>query len=199
MERFFIKTENESIGPFENFAAAYNAAGAVCLTKIEELNLQENNSVLDISENILISEDRYHHITAFEPDTGTAYHRIVKIADNDKPCPVVVSYNVIGTKSYWYVVDLTFYAGSIREEDTDRKIVVFEINGQHSENDFRALFAQANKRLQDNEGNSDFPTYEDGLNIDTLIEGFCILANAQVIETNNAHFIDGIYSVEQWQ
>lgn len=111
--------------------------------------------------------------------------------------------------AYNYLVDLTFFAGSDQPEDVDHKLYVITSNHFISRDKMAELFATANKNLSpymddmEEVQNSFLTSYDNGLNIDTLMEGFNYLA-----KTISRNLFDGCgeienindyYVIEQWQ
>jgi hypothetical protein len=127
-----------------------------------------------------------------------------------------------------YIVDFKFYAGSDDPEDIDRKNVLVSVDDSRTgrwkapddislrrhpaEKLVRALSRLANKWLdpyQDTDVLEKSPiefTYNEGLNLDTLVEGMNIIGEKKGIKVEilDKRFfkpiaIDGMFSVEQWQ
>jgi len=104
-----------------------------------------------------------------------------------------------------YLLNVTFYAGSNDIEDTDRDLFLLCIDKEISEKEMTEIFRTVNKLLDyfDDE-EKDFPiSYEQGLNINTLMEGIGIYTKGEVKEvySNFGHLqeIDNYYVIEQWQ
>ena len=106
-----------------------------------------------------------------------------------------------------YLLYVTFCAGSCKEEDTDTRLYVLSIEKEMDKVDILEMFEEVNALLDpyDRENNN-FPiSYEQGLNIDTLMEGVEIYAKGKVreIEEDNGNntigYIDNFYEIEQWQ
>lgn len=106
-----------------------------------------------------------------------------------------------------YLLYVTFHAGSCDEEDTDTGLYVLSSEKEMDKVDILIMFKEVNKLLDpyDHE-NTDFPiSYEDGLNIDTLMEGIGIYTEGNIrkikkdSENNAIGYIDSFYEIEQWQ
>lgn len=107
--------------------------------------------------------------------------------------------------TYNYLVNLTFFAGSNEPEDVDNKIVIVSSKRQITEEEMGKKFNEANNLLNPYEDNR-FPfSYNDGLNIDTLLEGFVQHTRLKVTypepDSNEMTFptLHGHYVIEQWQ
>ena len=102
-----------------------------------------------------------------------------------------------------YLLDVTFYAGSDSKEDVDNKLYLLETKLVLNKARIEKIFKEVNRLLDPYEEN-DFPiSYEDGLNIDTLMKGVEKRTNGIVICLNddfhNPGFINHFFKVEQWQ
>lgn len=108
---------------------------------------------------------------------------------------------------YYYVVALTFFAGSNDEEDTDRRIYVLKSPKPYTKSELSELISKANEKCQDDEADGDSTHYsyeQNGVNIDTLMNEVVLLSNANMVEFDENSFfngltINGIYQIEQWQ
>ena len=113
-----------------------------------------------------------------------------------------------------FVVNFTFYAGSNDTEDTDKKSVIFTINSNEPVNlnnaitKFENLSKTANAMLdpfnyEDDNKNIIGFTYEEGININTLIKAMNILGkkdNMSITDAQNfSGMIMGVFDAEQWQ
>jgi hypothetical protein len=76
---------------------------------------------------------------------------------------------------YTYLLNVIFCAGSDDPEDVDRGIYLLTVEKNISEEEMTEIFKKVNSLLDefnDDDEAADFPvSYEDGLNIDTLMEG----------------------------
>lgn len=75
-----------------------------------------------------------------------------------------------------YIINLTFFAGSNDAEDTDRGIYILESSKELEKEQISAIFREANKRCnnglyEERDDDFNFPSYEEGINIDTLVRG----------------------------
>lgn len=110
-----------------------------------------------------------------------------------------------GTKpTYNYLVNLTFCAGSNEPQDVDNKLIIISSKKQITVDEIVTKFNETNKLLDPFNEDNDFPfTYDDGLNIDTLLKGFIqhtglkvtVLEHKTPIEIT----IHGYFVIEQWQ
>lgn len=106
-----------------------------------------------------------------------------------------------------YLLNVTFYAGSNDAEDTDRNLFILCVDKDISEQEMIETFRKVNWLLdtfnQEN-GEAEFPiSYEQGLNINTLMEGIGIYTNGKVTAVygncGNIESVDNYYVIEQWQ
>lgn len=110
-----------------------------------------------------------------------------------------------------YLLNVTFYAGSNDIEDTDKGLYLLNIHDSKatiiSEATMLSIFKEVNRLCNiysDDEEVSNFPvSYEDGLNITTLMKGIAAYTNGLITELTNA-YIDNpehlpYYYIEQWQ
>ena len=105
---------------------------------------------------------------------------------------------------YLYLLNVTFYAGSDEPEDTDKALFLLSVDEEISEIEMENIFKEVNELLDTYNENSNFPiSYEQGLNIDTLIEGVEIYTKGNCLAFySNYGVLDGInnyYEIEQWQ
>lgn len=114
---------------------------------------------------------------------------------------------------YNYIINLTFYAGSNDPEDTDNELVLFSSDKPYTKNEMVEIIRKANRLLnwfeddddeEDNEDNEQLSlSYNDGLNINTLIEGVRELTGAEIVNitdmTGQNVTIADAYVIEQWQ
>ena len=110
-----------------------------------------------------------------------------------------------------YLLNVTFYAGSDDPEDTDRDMFLLSVDKEYSEKEMKKTFKNANKMLRwsdyddDDDESEEFPiSYEEeGININTLMEGVRILTKGKVEEVysncGKIENIDNCYVIEQWQ
>lgn len=71
-------------------------------------------------------------------------------------------------------------------------------------NDVQNIFVETNFLIVNDEERPDFPlSYEDGININTLMNGVAIHTGFEVIKVENNHRdignISNVYVIEQWQ
>lgn len=102
-----------------------------------------------------------------------------------------------------YLLNVTFRAGSDDAADTDRGLYMLCTDREITENKMKSIFKAVNALL-DVYAESDFPlSYNDGLNIFTLMDGIEIYTQGRVlaIDSNCGAFekIDNYYVIEQWQ
>ena len=103
-----------------------------------------------------------------------------------------------------YLLYVTFYAGSDDPEDTDRDLFLMTGDREITEDDMKYIFKEVNSLLDTFNENTDFPiSYEQGLNINTLMEGVGIYTKGKVKEIysncGEIEKIDNCYVIEQWQ
>ena len=104
-----------------------------------------------------------------------------------------------------YLLYVTFYAGSDDAEDIDRDLFLLSVDKEITESEMKNIFKKVNSLLDyfDDE-EKDFPiSYEQGLNINTLMEGVGIYTKGKVTEVysncGDVEKIDNCYVIEQWQ
>ena len=101
-----------------------------------------------------------------------------------------------------YIINLTFFAGSDDPVDTDRNIYVLESSKELSQSEIYSIFREANENcnrsLYEDERDIEFPSYEEGNNIDTLVKGVSVLIEdyAKIYPFNE---IAAVIDIEQWQ
>lgn len=107
---------------------------------------------------------------------------------------------------YTYLLNVTFCAGSNDPEDVDRGICLLTVNRSISEEEMTEIFKKVNSLLDtfnEDDETIDFPvSYEDGLNIDTLMEGIETYTKGSVkpvIKNCGELTVDNYYVIEQWQ
>ena len=103
---------------------------------------------------------------------------------------------------YKYVIIVKFFAGSDDVNDIDEGIYLFQSNKEYTLSEMKETFKKVNSLLDVyNEDRENFPiSYNDGLNLDTLIEGIKIYTKDSIKKVDNySGSIDGIYVVEQCQ
>ena len=106
-----------------------------------------------------------------------------------------------------YLLNVTFYAGSNDEEDTDKGLFLLCIDKEITETEIKNIFKETNRLLDPfNQavGESDFSiSYNQGLNINTLMEGVGLYTKGTVIEvysnSGSIENVDNYYTIEQWQ
>lgn len=104
-----------------------------------------------------------------------------------------------------YLLNITFYAGSDDPSDTDTGLFLLESNKVIIESEIKEIFKTVNNLLDPYEEH-DFPiSYEQGLNLKTLVEGVRIYTKDTIEPVKNNHFdskpilINNFYVIEQWQ
>ena len=112
-----------------------------------------------------------------------------------------------------YLLNVTFYAGSDEPNDTDTGTFLLKSNKAITESEMKDIFRKVNDLLTPFEERN-FPiSYEQGLNLETLIEGVgiytketlikddtCIKNTIEPINSNHGPIkIDNYYVIEQWQ
>ena len=105
-----------------------------------------------------------------------------------------------------YLLNVTFYAGSDDMEDIDTGLFLLNVNKEISESEMKTIFIEVNKHLDtfaQESGEIEFPiSYENGLNIDTLMEGISIYTKGTFCKVQNnmgGLKADNYYEIEQWQ
>ena len=103
-----------------------------------------------------------------------------------------------------YLLYVTFYAGSDDEEDTDRDLFLLTVDKEIEESEMKYIFKEVNSLLDTFNEDTDFPiSYDQGLNINTLMEGIGIHTKGKVTEVysncGDIEKIDNCYVIEQWQ
>ena len=103
-----------------------------------------------------------------------------------------------------YLLNVTFYAGSDDPEDIDNDWFLLCVDKEITKNEMEKIFTEVNKLLDcfDDE-EKDFPiSYEDGLNVWTLIDGVEIYTKGKIERFKDecgTITIDNYYVIEQWQ
>lgn len=106
-----------------------------------------------------------------------------------------------------YLLNVTFYVGSMNEEDTDRALFSFCIDKEMDEEEIKDIFQTVNKLLAyrdyyEDDQETAFPiSYDRGLNIYTLMYGIALYTkgNVREIESNCGNLkFDNYYYIEQW-
>ena len=107
---------------------------------------------------------------------------------------------------YKYLLNVTFYAGSDEPEDVDKGMYLLSVEHQISQHEMDKIFETVNNLLDSyNTEANNFPIfyYDNGLNIDTLMEGVEIYTKGTVIRPLSDHGridnIDNYYVISQWQ
>jgi hypothetical protein len=107
-----------------------------------------------------------------------------------------------------YLLNLTFHAGSDDTEDTDKKLYLLQTNREITKETLKKDFIHTNKLLSpftdENEKDVNLSaSYENGLNIDTLIEGYAELTNDIIEELSSETvfpvLLSDYFAIEQWQ
>ena len=108
-----------------------------------------------------------------------------------------------------YLLNVTFYAGSNAEEDTDKGLFLLCVDRKISEKEIIDIFQEVNKLLSDYDEDeldakgANFPiSYGMGLNINLLMEGIKIYTKGEIKELHHNQGeiknIDNYYVIEQW-
>jgi hypothetical protein len=109
-----------------------------------------------------------------------------------------------------YLLNVTFYAGSNDEEDTDRDLFILCVDKEITETEMENIFEKVNELLNDYDvfevdaKGENFPiSYGQGININTLMEGVGIYTKGKVIKVygdcGQIEKVDNCYAIEQWQ
>ena len=106
-----------------------------------------------------------------------------------------------------YLVKVWFFAGSDEQEDVDTGLFLFKSKENISFEEMKEIFKEANRQLDTfmhELGEVVFPiSYENGLNLDTLIEGVSILTDCEIVQLKNdfgpLENIQNYYEIVQWQ
>lgn len=106
-----------------------------------------------------------------------------------------------------YLLNVTFYAGSNDEKDTDRGLFVLIVDKEYTEIEIKNIFEEVNRLLDtfnQEIGEAEFSiSYEQGSNINTLMEGIEIYTKGKVTEVysncGKIEMVDNYYVIEQWQ
>ena len=109
-----------------------------------------------------------------------------------------------------YLLNVTFYAGSSIEEDTDRGLFVLCVDKEFSAREMMDILQKVNELLNDYDEDeidargANFPiSYGMGLNIYTLMDGVEIYTKGEVRELchnqGGVGGVDNYYVIEQWQ
>lgn len=104
-----------------------------------------------------------------------------------------------------YLLNITFCAGSNLEEDVDRDIFVLNVDREIGESEMITIFETVNELLKGYDEEEDFPiSYEEnGININTLMEGVAIFTRGTVCDLysdcRQIAEMDNYYVIEQWQ
>lgn len=106
-----------------------------------------------------------------------------------------------------YLLDLTFHSGADAPEDTDNGVYIVKTDREIIVHEMADIIDKANKYC--NEESEDIPdgfnaTYEDGVNIDTLVDGISDLMKGygEISEIRDGSLglrIDAVYKITQWQ
>ena len=103
-----------------------------------------------------------------------------------------------------YLLNVTFYAGSDEPEDIDKGMYLLTTEKPISQDEMDKIFEEVNSQLDSFNEITDFPfSYDDGLNIDTLMEGVEYYTKGNIIQLysdyGKIHDIDNYYMISQWQ
>lgn len=105
---------------------------------------------------------------------------------------------------YQYLLVVKFCAGSDEPEDVDTGLFLMTIDREIKEQEMKNIFSETNKALDYfNDEDNDFPiSYEQGLNIGTLMKGVAIYTKGTVseLQSNCGDLaINNYFFIEQWQ
>ncbi len=106
-----------------------------------------------------------------------------------------------------YLLNVTFCAGTDEPEDIDRGLYILEKDDPKpmTLTEMCEMFKAVNEKCnadEEDEESSDFPTYLDGLNIGTLMEGVEKYTGGKVTAMKSCMTLEGTipyYAIEQWQ
>ena len=103
-----------------------------------------------------------------------------------------------------YLLNVTFYAGSDDIEDIDKALFLLSVEKEITESEMKNIFKEVNSLLDTFNEDTNFPiSYEQGLNINTLIEGVEIYTKGKATEFysnyGKLNDINNYYMIEQWQ
>ena len=105
-----------------------------------------------------------------------------------------------------YLLNVTFCAGSDDARDVDKGLYLLDINKDITQQQMKDVFSEVNHLLDpyNYEEENEFPiSYEDGLNIDTFMNGIEIYTKGKVFQVHNncgsLNRMDNYYEIEQWQ
>ena len=104
-----------------------------------------------------------------------------------------------------YLLNVTFYAGSDDKEDIDKGLFLLFVDKETTEIEVKEIFRVVNSLLDyfDVKERDSPISYEQGINIHTLMEGISIYTKDKVEEVKeNCGYIQEInnyYVIEQWQ
>jgi hypothetical protein len=101
-----------------------------------------------------------------------------------------------------YLLDVTFYAGSDDPEDTDKGLYILSVKKDIEEAEMKEMFKTVNKLLDVyDEEDTAFPiSYEEGINIDTLMSGIEFYLKGKVKKVKKPNITaDNYFVIEQWQ
>ena len=129
-----------------------------------------------------------------------------EVAKTDGYAQCVINSVLAGSQNIKrYLLNVTFYAGSNDAEDTDRCLFLLCIDKEITEKEMKEIFITVNKLLDcyDDDEENDFPiSYEQGININTLMEGVGIYLKGEIKEVYNnigcLEKVDNYYVIEQW-
>ena len=160
----------------------------VCISEIKNIHITVNAENDDDAE--AIAREKYdNYDTPYSEDEPETMFSVV---ETDPITPRLCQYS--------YLTDLTFYAGDNDKENTDRGIYILKSSEFYTDFQMTKLIADINKKLNDYEKDDDGPSYEDGINIDTLIDGIEYYTKIKVIPAECFQgFIDCCYKLTIWQ
>lgn len=113
-------------------------------------------------------------------------------------------------KEKHYMLNVKFCAGSDEPCDVDTGLYILSTSKEYSHEEMEALFATVNRLLSPYEEGSNFPlSYDDGLNLSTLIDGIqeYLGSEGKITMIQQASFqnnyceipVSRYYFIEQWQ
>jgi hypothetical protein len=104
-----------------------------------------------------------------------------------------------------YLLDVKFYAGSDEQSDVDRGLYLLSVEKRLSGSQMREIFKKVNSLCDPfSDKRADFPTYDEGLNIETLMEGVETYLTGSKVTKLEADYselprLDSYYIIDQWQ
>lgn len=165
----------------------------ISMCGIEEINeYAKVNNLEIVSVNLAIHQhrsmgDRFHYIAVFKINEDNELNR--------------------------YLLNMTFRAGSDEPEDTDNAMYLIETYEDYSEEKLKKVIEKVNSLLDtfnDDKEAKDFPmSYDDGLNIETLMAGVGVYTKSKIkklepedienVDARREFVIKKYFEIEQYQ